>query len=163
MTAPSTNRTSLASPSGFVLPRRTVTSIPSPAAAAATSAHRRALTSLRRIPAIEEEPRDHRVEPAALDGDLVGLDAAAATPPSVAGGEDGGQVRRPEGARLTPAALGRRSAGSPRGPGPFVPRQGSARRRAEPGSAPRPPPATANLADELQLLAEHARSRRAGA
>jgi len=42
------------------------------AAAAATSPQRRALTSLRRSPA------DHRVEPAALQGDLVGLHAAAA-------------------------------------------------------------------------------------
>ena len=47
-------------------------------------------------PGHEEEPRDHGVEAAALEGDLVGLDAAAATPRPVAGGEDGGQVRRPE-------------------------------------------------------------------
>ena len=47
-------------------------------------------------PGHEEQPRDHGVEPAALEGDLVGLDAAAATPRPVAGGEDGGQVRRPE-------------------------------------------------------------------
>ena len=36
----------------------------------------------------------------------------------------------------------RRSAGSRRGPGPSVPRPGSARRRGGPGSAPRPPPST---------------------
>ena len=44
-------------------------------------------------PGHEEEPRDHGVEAAALEGDLVGLDAAAAAPRPVAGGEDGGQVR----------------------------------------------------------------------
>ena len=40
----------------------------------------RVLTSLRRMPAIEEEPSDHRVEPAELEGDLAGLHAAVATP-----------------------------------------------------------------------------------
>ena len=39
---------------------------------------------------------DHGVEAAALAGDGVGLDAAPAAPRAVAGGEDGGQVRRPE-------------------------------------------------------------------
>ena len=53
---PSRNRTSLVSASGFVLPRRTVTGTPSPAAASATSAQRRALTSLRRIPAMKNSP-----------------------------------------------------------------------------------------------------------
>ena len=56
-------------------------------------------------PRHEEEPCDHRVEAAPLDGDLVGLDAADSTPRTLAGSEDGGQVHRPEGARLAPAAL----------------------------------------------------------
>ena len=55
-TPPFTNRTSLTSPSWFVLLRRTVTSTPSPSAASATSAQRRALTSLRRIPAMKRSP-----------------------------------------------------------------------------------------------------------
>ena len=48
--------TSRASPAGFVFPRRTVTSTPSPAAASATSPQRKALTSLRRIPAMKSRP-----------------------------------------------------------------------------------------------------------
>ena len=47
-----TNRTSVVSPSWFVLLRRTVTSTPSTSAASSTSAQWRALTSLRRIPAM---------------------------------------------------------------------------------------------------------------
>ena len=43
-------------------------------------------------PRHEEEPGDHRVEAAALEGDLVGLDAAAATPRPLAGREDRGEV-----------------------------------------------------------------------
>ena len=75
---PFTDRTSVVSPSWFVFPRRTVTSsTPSPSAASSTSAQRRALTSLRRIPAMKEEPRDRGGEAAALKGDGVGLDAAA--------------------------------------------------------------------------------------
>ena len=89
---PFTNRTSLVSPSGFVLPRRTVTSTPSPAAASATAAHRRALTSLGRIPAITASSRPRS---RATSSD------AAARP--VTGGEDRGQVSRHEGARLAPA------------------------------------------------------------
>ena len=50
-TSPFTNRTSRGA--GFVLPRRTVTSTPSLAAASATSPQRRALTSLRRSPAMK--------------------------------------------------------------------------------------------------------------
>ena len=57
-----------------------------------------------RRPRHEEEPRDHGVELAALEGDLVGLDAAAAMPRAMAGGEDGGEVRRPERSRLPSAA-----------------------------------------------------------
>ena len=106
-----------------------MTSIPSPAAAAATSAHRRALTSLRRIPAIEEEPRDHRVEPDALDGDLVGLDAAAATPPAGAGGEDGGSpVARENPGRSFPGRAQLAGEPSPEA------RRGHRRRRARRGS-----------------------------
>ena len=55
-------------------------------------------------PRHEEQPRDHRVEPAALQGDVAGLDAVAAATRPVAGGEDRGQVRRHEGARLATAA-----------------------------------------------------------
>ena len=54
---------------------------------------------MKRSPAITASSRPP------LDGDLGGLDAAAATTRPLAGGEDGGQVRRPEGARLAPAAL----------------------------------------------------------
>ncbi len=54
---PFTDRTSVVSPSWFVFPRRTVTSsTPSPSAASSTSAQRRALTSLRRIPAMKRSP-----------------------------------------------------------------------------------------------------------
>ena len=56
-------------------------------------------------PGHEEESRDHGVEPAALEGDLAGLDAAAVTPRPVAGGEDGGQVRGPEPPRRPAAAV----------------------------------------------------------
>ena len=55
-------------------------------------------------PAHEEEPRDHRVDAAALEGDLLGLASAAAPARSVAGGEDVGQVRGPERPRLPPAS-----------------------------------------------------------
>ena len=55
-TPPFTNRTSVVSPSWFVFPRPTVTSTPSPSAASSTSAQRRALTSLRRIPAMKRSP-----------------------------------------------------------------------------------------------------------
>ena len=41
-------------------------------------------------PRHEEQPRDHRVEPAALQGDVAGLDAVAAATRPVAGGEDRG-------------------------------------------------------------------------
>ena len=75
-------------------PRRTATNIP---AAAATSAHRRTLTSLRRIPAMKERPRSTTT-------------SSDSTPRPLAALTGGPPV-------------------SPRGPGPFVPRQGSARRR----------------------------------
>ena len=93
-------------------------------------------------PRHEEQPRDHRVKPTALQGDVAGLDAAAAATRPVAGGEDRGQVRRHEGARLAAGRGRRRSAGSPPAPGPFFRRPGSARRRDGPGSAPRLPPST---------------------
>ena len=48
---------------------------------------------------------DDGVEAAALEGDLAGLDAAAATARPVAGGEDDGEVRRPERPRLPPPAV----------------------------------------------------------
>ena len=96
---------------------------PVAAAAAATSAHRRALTSLRRIPAMKRSPAitaSRRPRSTATSSDSSrgldaadstprtrrrGLDAADSTPRTLAGSEDGGQVRRPEGARLAPAAL----------------------------------------------------------
>ena len=82
-----------------------MTSTPSPAVASATSAQRRTLTSLRRIPGHGEQPRDHGVEVTALEGDLVGLDAASASSPAraMAGGEDGREVCGPEAAGLAAA------------------------------------------------------------
>ena len=71
-TSPFTNRTSFVSPSGFVLP--TADRHQHPVAGGRLgdlSAHRRALTLLRRKPRHEEQPRDHRVEAAALQDDLV--------------------------------------------------------------------------------------------
>ncbi len=60
-------------------------------------------------PGHEEVPCDHGVEAAPLAGDGVGLDAAAAAPRAVAGGEDGGEdggeVRGPEGAGLSSASI----------------------------------------------------------
>ena len=105
-TPPFTNRTSFVSPSWFVLLRRTVTSTPSPSAASATSALVEGADLAPPHPGHEEEPCDHGVEAAALAGDGVGLDAAPAAPRAVAGGEDGGEVRGPERARLTAAAIG---------------------------------------------------------
>ena len=48
---------------------------------------------------------DAYVEVAELEGDLVGLDAAAAPARLVAGGKDRGEVRRPERPRLPPASI----------------------------------------------------------
>ena len=56
-------------------------------------------------PGHEEEPCDHGGEAAALAGDEVGLDAAAAAPRPVAGGDHGGEVRRSERPRLPPASI----------------------------------------------------------
>ena len=61
---------------------------------------REGFDDLRQLPGA----RDHRVEPTALQGDVVGRGAAAAAPRPGAGGEDGDQVRRHERARLAPAA-----------------------------------------------------------
>ena len=83
-------------------PRRTVTSTPSPSAASSTSAPAHPSHLAPPHPAHEEEPRDHRVDAAALERDLLGLAAAPARP--VAGGEDVGQVRGPERPRLPPAS-----------------------------------------------------------
>ena len=69
---------SFVSPSGFVLPRRTVTSIPSPAASGDVGPPEDAHLAPTH-PRHEEQPCDHRIEAATLDGDLLGLDAAAAT------------------------------------------------------------------------------------
>ena len=80
-----------------------------------TSAQRSPLTSLPPHPAHEEEPRDHRVEAAALEGDLLGLAAGAAPARLMSGGEDGSEVRRPERAAPGPGRYRRRSAGSRRG------------------------------------------------
>ena len=100
-----TYRTSFTSPSGFVLLRRTVTRIPSPSVESTTSAQRSALTSLRRHPRHEQQSRDHRVEPPALKGNLLGFDAPPAPSRAMACGEHGRQVRGPEGPRLAPAAI----------------------------------------------------------
>ena len=121
-TLPFTNRTSFVSPSWFVFPRRTVTNTPSPAKRAHLApAH----------PPHEEEPGDHGVEAAALEGDLLGLTAAAAPAGLVAGGEDGVEVRRPERPRLPPAAI----AGGPpvAGEDPGRPFSGRARVAVEAG------------------------------
>ena len=66
-------------------------------------------------PRHEEQPRDHRVELAALQGDLVGFDGAAGTPRPVAGGENRGEVSRHEGAGLAAAGGGPPVAGEHRG------------------------------------------------
>ena len=63
-------------------------------------------------PRHEQQPRDHRIDPAALQGDVV----------------DRGRQR----------SAGSR----PKHPGGSLPRPGSARRRDGPGSAPQPPPST---------------------
>ena len=103
-TSPFTNRTSRASPSGFVFPRRTVTSTPSPAAAAATSPQRRALTSLRRIPAMNSSPAI-----TASSRPRFRATSPDSTPRPRRRGwwqvaRTRGQVRRHEGARLAAAA-----------------------------------------------------------
>ena len=89
-------------------------------------------------PRHEEEPRDHRVDAAA--GGLIGLDAAPASTRAMAGGEDGGQVCRPERPRLPTAAAGPPVAGED--PGGAFP--GRARLPGEagptPGSKARPSP-----------------------
>ena len=125
--SPFTNRTSRASPSGFVFPRRTVTSTPSPVASA-TSPQRRALTSLRRSPAMKSSPAI----------------TASSWPRFRATSSDSTPRPRRRGRRDAPGrGRGRRrSAGSPSAPGRCVPRPGSARRRDGPGSAPPPPPST---------------------
>ena len=132
-TPPFRNRTSVVSPSWFVLLRRTVTSTPSPAAASATSAHRRALTSLRRIPAMKRSPAitaSRWPRSRATSSDSI--------PRPVAGGEDGREVCRPERPRRSPASI----AGGPpvagEDPGRPFPRPGSGRRRGGPGSTLRP-------------------------
>ena len=80
--------------------------MPSPSAASATSAQRSALTSLRRIPAMNASPTITGVDAAAPGGHLVALEAAAAGAWPVAGGEHGREVRGAERRRLATAALG---------------------------------------------------------
>ena len=55
-------------------------------------------------PRHEQQPRNHRINPPPLEGDLVGLNASPAPPWPVAGGEHGGQVRDPERSRLAATA-----------------------------------------------------------
>ena len=83
-----------------------MTSTPSPSVESTTSAQRCALTSLRRVPAIEQQPSDHRIDPSSIEGDLVGLDAAPTPPRPGACGEHGREVRDPEWLRLAAAAIG---------------------------------------------------------
>ena len=127
------NRTSRAPPSGFVFPRRMVTSTPSPAVAGATSAHRRALTSLRRSPAMKSSPTITATSWPRFRANLVELDAAAAAARSVAGGENRDQVSHHEGASLAATATATATdTGLPvarEHPRWCVPRPGSARRR----------------------------------
>ena len=56
-------------------------------------------------PRHEQQSRDHRIDPSALEGDLVRLDTAPASPRPVAGGEHGRQVRDPERPRLPPPPI----------------------------------------------------------
>ena len=79
----------------------------------------------------EEEPCDHGGEAAALEGDPLGLGAAASPARPVAGGEDGGEVRGPERPRLPSAAI----AGGPpvAGEDPGRPFPGRARLAGEAG------------------------------
>ena len=65
-------------------------------------------------PSHKQQPRDYRIETPALEGDLIGLDAPAAPPWPMAGGEHGREVRDPERPRLS---------SSPIGGGPPVPGQ----------------------------------------
>ena len=85
-------------------------------------------------PGHEEEPRDDRVEARPRSR----ATSPDSTPRPVAGGEDGGQIRRPA------AALAGGPPCSQRGPGRCVPRPGSAHGRGGPGSTPRPPPGEAS-------------------
>ena len=85
---------------------------------------------------MEEEPRDHGVEAAALQGDLLGLRRR----PLVAGGEDGGHVRRSEPFALRPPSPRRSRRRAGQDSGSSGPPPGSARPPGGPGSTPRPPP-----------------------
>ena len=97
-------------------------------------------------PGHEEQLRDDGIEAAALEGDLVGLDASAAPARLAAGAEDGGEVRRHERSRWPPSSTACRPPVAGEDPGLSVSRPGSGRRRGGPGSTPRPPPSpsTAN-------------------
>ena len=100
---------------------------------------------MKRSPAITASSRPR------FEGDLVGLDTAAAG--RWRGRRPGPPPRR---GAPGPGRAHRRSAGSPRGPGPFVPRQGSARRRGGPGSA------AATAVDALEGGLSPARGARRG-
>ena len=92
-------------------------------------------------PTHEEEPGDHGVEAAAVEGHLLGLAAAAAPTRLVAGGEDGGEVCHHERPRLPPSSPAGRPPVAGEDPGrPFPGRR--ARLAVEPtlgGQGPAPP------------------------
>ena len=137
-TAPFTNRTSLVSPSWFVFPRRTVTSTLVAVGRVVDVGPAKRAHLAPAHPPHEKEPGDHGVEAAAIEGDLLGLAAAAAPARLMAGGEDGGKVRRPERPRLPESSTACRPPVAGADPGRPFP--GSGRRRGGPGSTPRPPP-----------------------
>ena len=70
-----------------------------------TSAQRSAPYLAAPHPRHEQQSRDHRIDPSALEGDLVRLDTAPASPRPVAGGEHGRQVRDPERPRLSSSPI----------------------------------------------------------
>ena len=84
--------------------RRTVTRIPSASAPASTPAHRRLLTSLRRIPAMKRSPAI-----TALRRPRSRATSSDSTPRPMAGGDDGGGGPRPR----TAGRAGRRVDGAP--------------------------------------------------
>ena len=91
---------------------------------------------------MEEQPRDHGVEAAAFEGDLVGLDAASASSlaRAMAGGEDGREVCGPEGAGLAAAAPGGGLPEAGEDPGGAFPGRARFAGEAGPGSRPRQRP-----------------------
>ena len=74
--------------------------------------------------------------PRSRAGDLFGLDAPAAPPRQVAGGEHGGQAGESERSRLSSTPIARRFAGTRRAPDPSARLQELAHQRASRGSTP---------------------------